>query len=150
MADQNTTIFPERHVEYAGFWERFFAAFLDGILLSIISYGLTFAVTGSFFADSLISIPTVINILVYWLYDAFQESSSAQATLGKRALNLKVTNLEIGRISFGQATVRHFAKYLSFLILLIGYLMMLWDSKKQTLHDKTAGTLVSRQENQAS
>ncbi len=150
MVDQNTTIFPERTVEYAGFWERFFADFLDGILLSIVSSGLSFAITGSFFTESLISVPSVINIVVYWLYDALQESSLAQATLGKRALNLKVTNLEIGRISFWQATGRHFAKYLSFLTLLIGYLMMLWDSKKQTLHDKIAGTLVLRQENQVS
>jgi uncharacterized RDD family membrane protein YckC len=46
------------------------------------------------------------------------------------------------RISFANASGRFFGKYVSAIILLIGYLMMLWDDKKQTLHDKMAGTLV--------
>jgi len=63
-------------------------------------------------------------------------------TLGKRALGMRVTTLDGDRISFARATGRHFAKYLSTIILLIGYLMMVWDSRKQTLHDKMAETLV--------
>jgi uncharacterized RDD family membrane protein YckC len=79
---------------------------------------------------------------MYWIYFALQESSSAQATLGKRALGLKVTSVEGGRISLGQATGRYFGHIISSIILLIGYFMMLWDDKKQTLHDKMADTLV--------
>ena len=44
--------------------------------------------------------------------------------------------------TFGQATGRYFGKILSTVILFIGYLMMIWDEKKQTLHDKMANTLV--------
>ena len=40
------------------------------------------------------------------------------------------------------ATGRHFGKLLSALIILIGYLIMIWDEKKQTLHDKMADTPV--------
>jgi len=69
-------------------------------------------------------------------------SSSWQATLGKRALGLKVTGMNGQRITFINATGRYFASYISTIILLIGYLMMLWDDKNQTLHDKLAKTLV--------
>jgi uncharacterized RDD family membrane protein YckC len=79
-----------------------------------------------------------------WLYSALQESGPAQATIGKKALGLKVATLSGDRISFGQATGRFFGKYVSAIILLIGYLMMLWDDRKQTLHDKMAATLVLR------
>lgn len=73
-----------------------------------------------------------------------QESGPNQATLGKKALGLKVTGLNGERISFGQATGRFFGQFLSAIILLIGYFMMLWDDKNQTLHDKLAETLVIR------
>ena len=85
---------------------------------------------------------TILGYALSWLYSALLESGPKQATLGKRLLDLKVTNMEGERIRFGQATGRHFAKYLSAIILCIGFLMMLWDGKKQTLHDKLAGTLV--------
>ena len=77
---------------------------------------------------------------------ALLESGAKQATLGKRAMGIKVTDVNGNRISFGQATGRHFGKWISSIILLIGYLMMLWDERKQTLHDKMAGTLVVKRE----
>ena len=77
-----------------------------------------------------------------WLYYVFLESGMAQATLGKGAMGLKVITTDGQRISFGQASGRYFGKILSAIILLIGYLMMIWDGKKQTLHDKIANTLV--------
>lgn len=87
----------------------------------------------------------ILNVIVGWLYAALMESSASQATIGKRALGLKVTDENGQRISFGKATGRHFGKIISTIIILIGYLMMLWDEKKQTLHDKMAGTLVVKQ-----
>lgn len=77
-----------------------------------------------------------------WLYFALQESSQARATWGKRAFGLQVVDLEGGRISFARATGRHFAKWISSLILLLGYFMMLWTKRRQTLHDIMAGGLV--------
>jgi uncharacterized RDD family membrane protein YckC len=136
MESQDYSIFPERPTNYAGFWERFAAAFIDSILVGIVAALLNLFV----FKDSIVG--ALVNLSWQWLYYALQESGVHQATLGKRALNLKVTNLAGNRISFGQATGRYFGKIISAVILLIGYFMMLWDDKKQTLHDKMAGTLV--------
>lgn len=69
-------------------------------------------------------------------------SSARQATLGKMALRLRVTDLDGNRISFGRASARHFAKYLSGLILAIGYIMAAFTERHQALHDMVAGTLV--------
>ncbi|MCW3120549.1 MAG: hypothetical protein JWQ38_41 [Flavipsychrobacter sp.] len=126
----------DRPPVYAGFWQRFGASFLDALIilipLKIINW--------CFFTG--IYSPMLFNLIAGWLYSALLESGPGMATLGKKALGLKVTDLRGGRISFGQATGRHFGKIISSIILLIGYLMMLWDDKKQTLHDKMAGTLV--------
>ena len=77
-----------------------------------------------------------------WLYYASMESSSAQATLGKMAVGVKVTDDSGARIGSGCATGRYFGKIVSALILLVGYMMAGWTEKKQVLHDMMAGTLV--------
>ena len=82
--------------------------------------------------------------LAKWIYEASMESSARQATVGKMALALKVTDLEGRRISFARASGRHFAKYISGMILLIGYIMAGFTERKQALHDMIAGTLVVR------
>ena len=85
-------------------------------------------------------IRTVLN----WLYYALLESSAWQATLGKKALGLEVTDMQGARISFGRATGRFFAKIISSIILCIGFIMIGFTEKKQGLHDMIAGTLVIR------
>lgn len=132
--DQTTDIFLETPVVYGGFWERVGASLIDFVILIVVQV-LIASVLPEMVAG-------VLNLVIGWLYYALMESGESQATIGKRAVGLKVTDMNGGRISFGQATGRHFGKILSGLILLIGYLMMLWDDKKQTLHDKMAGTLV--------
>lgn len=82
----------------------------------------------------------MLSIVIGWLYEAFQASSSYQATLGKRACGIKVTDEEGRQISFGRATGRHFAKIISGLIL-IG-VMAAFTQKKQALHDVMEGTAV--------
>jgi len=130
----NTDLFQQEVVQYAGFWERFFAALIDGIILIIPSYILQYI-----FGD----IPgSLLSIVLNWIYYATMESGVSQATIGKKAMGLSVTDVDGSRISFAQATGRYFGRYLSILILWIGYFMMLWDEKKQTLHDKMANTLV--------
>jgi uncharacterized RDD family membrane protein YckC len=85
------------------------------------------------------------SIALQWLYEAFMTSSSKQATLGKMAMGVVVTDLAGNRISFGRATGRFFGKLLSGIILMIGYLMQPFTEKKQALHDILAGTLVVKQ-----
>ena len=133
-SSSETVLFPEMEFYYAGFWERFGASFIDGLVLMIPSFALQYLL------GPMQSI--LVNIVIGWLYSALQESGPEQATLGKRAVGLKVTALSGERISFAQASGRFFGKYVSAIILFIGYLMMLWDDRKQTLHDKMAGALV--------
>jgi uncharacterized RDD family membrane protein YckC len=84
----------------------------------------------------------IAGIVANWLYYALMESSPKQATLGKMACGLLVTNLEGQRIGFGQASGRYFGMFISGLTLLIGFLMCAWTEKKQCLHDMMAGCLV--------
>ncbi|MGN6400772.1 MAG: RDD family protein [Flavisolibacter sp.] len=129
-----TDLFQQEIFVYGNFWERFLASLIDGVILIIPNILLEVIVDG---VES-----TLISIAIGWIYCASMESGRSQATFGKRAMGLKVTDLNANPISFGQATARHFGKYLSMLILCIGYLMMLWDDKNQTLHDKMANTLI--------
>jgi len=140
MEENELSIFPERVVVYASFWERFAAAFLDGLIVSAVTYPMYYFVFGSLTQPGVSA--NLVGVIIAWLYEALQESGPAQATLGKRAMGIKVTDMNGLRISFGRATGRHFGKIISFVILLIGYLMVLWDDKKQALHDKMAGTFV--------
>ena len=84
------------------------------------------------------------STLVIWAYNSGMESSPFQATLGKLALGLYVTDLKGQRISLKRATGRTFAKFLSIVTLLLGYLGAGFTSKKQALHDLVAGCLVLR------
>lgn len=135
---------------YAGFWKRFFAYVIDFALLSLvfIVVGIFAAAFGWIDASSSEAIEQssakvdILSILISWGYFALMESSSKQATLGKMALSIQVTNSDGGKISFLRATVRFFAKYLSAVILLIGFIMVAFTAKKQGLHDFIAGTLV--------
>src|SRR5262249_48371563 len=86
----------------------------------------------------------VMGCATSWLYEALLESSEWQATVGKMIFGMKVTDLAGNRISFGQATARYFAKWLSAASLCIGFLMVAFSARKQGLHDILAGTLVQR------
>jgi uncharacterized RDD family membrane protein YckC len=83
-----------------------------------------------------------LQIVIVWLYYALQECSPVQATLGKRAMGIKVTDDYGRRIGFGRATGRYFGKIISGIIFNIGFLLAGWTARKQALHDMLAGTLV--------
>ncbi len=82
------------------------------------------------------------SIVAGWLYSSLLESSSWQATVGKKLIGLRVTDLNGYRISFGKATGRYFGKILSSMICLVGFIMVAFTEKQQALHDQLAGTLV--------
>ncbi len=86
----------------------------------------------------------ILSIIIQWLYFALMEASAKQATLGKMAIGLYVTDMEGNRITFGRATGRYFGKIVSGLILNIGYIMAGFTQKKQALHDMMANCLVLR------
>jgi uncharacterized RDD family membrane protein YckC len=137
-----------RTLQYAGFWIRFVAYFIDGIALYAVFF-LIISVFGlNMFSDpeamdmSNLMLINVLGLLFSVGYFVGMESSAKQATLGKMAVGIKVGDENGDRISAGRATGRFFAKILSALILYIGYMMAGWDPKKQALHDKIAGTYV--------
>lgn len=135
-----------QEIRYAGFGWRFLAVFLDWILISIVSilFVLTLGVAAGAGEDDIPALVVVIGVGMSWLYEALLVSSSYQATLGKKAVGIVVTDLQGRRISFLRATGRHFGKIVSEMLLLIGYLIQPFTPKRQTLHDIMAGCLVLR------
>jgi uncharacterized RDD family membrane protein YckC len=121
---------------YAGFWRRLGACIIDGLLLTIILTPLTLL------AENNMPQIWLGDVVVNWLYFALMESSVQQGTLGKMAIGLKVTDLAGNRIGFGRASGRFFGKYLSTMILCIGYLFIVFTDRKQALHDLMASCLV--------
>jgi uncharacterized RDD family membrane protein YckC len=154
-------------VAYAGFWLRFVAYIIDGVVSGLAFLLLLiplFLLTGAGAALSKISsgedisddVATFLGLgflfgffgiifLVSWLYYALSESSPWQATLGKKMLNLKVTDMTGQPISFGRASGRFFARIISHMIpLAIGYIIAGFTEKKQAIHDMIASCLVLR------
>jgi len=144
---------------YAGFWLRVVASLIDSVIILMFScplgivLGIAFALTGinpdSPEATAFNLLINGISLLIDWLFYSLFESSSWQATPGKKLLQLKVTDLYGNRIGFGKATGRYFAKLLSGLILGIGFIMVAFTEKKQGLHDMMAGTLVVKDQKTA-
>lgn len=132
-------------VEYAGFWRRVGAALVDGVILGLAGtlLGLPFGPNDP--TDPVPNIGGLISLFAGIAYYVFLESSTSQATLGKMALGLKVTDLEGRRISTGTALIRYLSKFLSAIILLIGFIMVAFTARKQGLHDIIAKTLVVKE-----
>ncbi len=137
--------------EYAGFWRRFAAVIIDGIILfvfaSIINAILISPFSRRTSPNAATGAALLLNFILLissWLYYTLLESSSKQATVGKMALGIIVTDLYGNRISFGRANGRYWSKILSALILYIGFIMAGFTEKKQALHDIIASCLVVR------
>jgi uncharacterized RDD family membrane protein YckC len=150
-------------MSYAGFWRRFGAYVVDSIIVTV-GLGLVLfvldmvgvpmfetaeyaAATSGFSAEAsadftLTPLGGIIVGLASLLYFPVFEGSALQATPGKLALSIKVTDLQGGRIGFGRALLRTLCKILSSLILMIGYIMAGFTARKQALHDMIAGCLV--------
>lgn len=149
--------FQKQEIRFAGFGKRFAALLLDSLILYFVNWILIDTLLGlhqpnrfvygsefdwaSYFRE--LSIYSLASYGIGWMYYAFMESSAYQGTVGKVVLGIRVIDEPTGgRIGFGKATARYFSKFLSGIILGIGYLMMVWNKKEQTLHDQLAGTLV--------
>ena len=156
------------NVTYAGFWLRFVAYVLDSL---IIGFAVMVLFVPFFFLMGGVSILETLprgrvervdpaqfmafltlaltlfalSSVAKWLYFAYLESGEKQATWGKQALGIYVTDLAGQRITFGRATGRFFGKIVSGLIPLgIGLIMAGFTERRQALHDMIASTLVLR------
>jgi len=137
-------------MSYAGFWKRFMASILDTLVLLVaffiflIFIGLwVIAIGADGHDDTLLTIMLgLIGFTVRLFYFAFMESGPTQATLGKMAVGIKVTDLAGNRIDLSKAVLRYLAKLLSEFTLGVGYVMAGFSPQKQALHDMIAGCLV--------
>jgi len=136
-------------MEYAGFWIRVGAWFIDYIILAIVSaivyVPLTFMGFSSFDEPAAFAIIQLVSGVLNFIIPAVYESwfvGKFAATPGKMACKLKVVMSEGDPVSFARAIGRHFAKYISGLILGIGYIMAGFDEQKRALHDRICDTRV--------
>ncbi len=157
---------------YAGLGRRLVAFIVDIIIILLFDIvamtvlGLTRGIQNSYFyfvqrvaVDTLTTDGTtaalygsilaaygIVLIVIPWLYFAGFESSRSQATPGKLLMHIVVTDMTGNKPTFARVTLRHFAKFVSALILFIGFLMIGLTKKRQGLHDAIAGCLVLLQD----
>lgn len=139
---------------YGGFWMRTAALLIDIVIIWVLVFAILMAValmhmpasaeSSQQFGQTLARMWLVVAFLLPTLYFALFESSTRQATPGKLALGLRVTNESGGQISFLRALGRNLGRYLSGLIFYVGYMMAGWTARKQALHDVIATTFVVR------
>ena len=152
---------PAAAVEYAGFWIRFVAYLIDAVILLVVGSIVQFAVVGSAFKMPVVrpsddpsqafaqlgammgmfGILWIINTAIGCTYEAVFVAKMA-ATPGKMALGLKVVRADMSRVGAGRAVGRYFAKILSGIILMIGYIIAGFDAQKRGLHDMICDTRV--------
>jgi len=130
---------------YGGFWIRVVAYLIDAILLGVVGTILASLAGIPMMAGEATAFDPTVNLgslVIGWLYFALMESSERGATIGKMAVGLRVVTDQGQRLTFGRATGRYFAKFVSAIILLIGFIMVAFTDRKRGLHDMIAGTLV--------
>ncbi len=148
IEEKNNT-YKNESSEIANFWLRLAALLIDFVflivILILINYVLMYYVTYQFTFNETIITHHIVSHIIAWLYFASFESTNKQATFGKQIIKIKVVALDNNsKISFINATGRHFAKYISTLTIFIGWLMPFWNKKHQTLHDILSKTIIIR------
>ena len=138
----------ESSQEYVGFWARFGATIIDSILIMLITFPMLYMIYGSQYWDSeefILGVPDFIiswifpfvATVLFWIYKS--------ATPGKMVLKAKVVDANTGNIpTVKQSVIRYIGYYISLLPVGLGFFWVGWDKKKQSWHDKLAGTVVIR------
>jgi uncharacterized RDD family membrane protein YckC len=135
----------------AGFWIRFAAALVDGLILAIPSSIVSFALADnggvSFGPGGNLTdfnpLVSLITLAIAVAYFALQEGGPTGQTIGKKLCGIRVIDVATGgSIGNGRAAGRYFGSLVSGYVCVLGYLWMLWDDKKQTWHDKMVGSNV--------
>ena len=140
-------------MEYAGFWIRFGAKFIDWIIVGAINIFLSFA-AALIMSPALSSPSSLASIVLTLILQLFQIAIAAAyttwflgkyaATPGKMACGIKVVTGDGDRVSYLRAFGRYFAEMISAIILCIGYIMAAFDEQKRALHDRICDTRVIR------
>jgi uncharacterized RDD family membrane protein YckC len=134
--------------EYVGFWVRVGAAVVDSLLLIAIIAPVAYAIYGPTYFDSTQLIAGPVDFLLSWVLPAVAVIVfwlTKQATPGKMLFGARIVDAQTGNpLSTGQSIGRYFAYYVSAIPLMLGYLWVAFDPRKQGWHDKLAGTVVIR------
>ncbi len=132
-------------VVYGGFWIRFVAKFADWIIVGVANQLLLVLL----WRPPIIPAETPFALGAQWLFSMVLPAAYTTfflgkygATLGKMACGLKVVTADGGKVSYLRGFGRHFAEFLSSIILCIGYIMAAFDEQKRTLHDHICSTRV--------
>jgi uncharacterized RDD family membrane protein YckC/Tfp pilus assembly major pilin PilA len=136
---ENSTLTPPQPAAtpiFAGFWRRVAAYLLDNLVVMIPT------VIAVVILESSEVWARLAPFVIWWAYKAAMESSAMQATFGKKAMGIKVCDLDGQRISFARASGRFFASFISAILICIGFIMAAFTTKRQALHDLIASTLV--------
>jgi uncharacterized RDD family membrane protein YckC len=138
-------------MDFAGFWLRFGAILIDGIIMwivnMIISIPLGFIGATSFEQSAVMVVTQLFMILLQFVIPAVYDTwfvGKYAATPGKMACRIKVVTADAGQVSYARALGRHFAKWISGFVLGIGYFMAAFDDQKRSLHDRICDTRVIR------
>ncbi len=133
---------------YAGFWIRFGAKFLDGLIQQVVGFVIGLVGGSIAGASGKDEMGILATILIYFFSIGFGIAYNTWfigkfgATPGKMACKLKVVRPDGSPVSYMRALGRHFAEMLSGLILLMGYIMAAFDEEKRALHDRICDTRV--------
>lgn len=134
---------PVMSFRYAGFWIRFAALFLDGIILAPITVGVTMYLLPALMGNDMGT--QVLFQLGFTLlgigYKAFFNGKYG-ATPGKMVAGIRVVRPDGSGLGYGLATGRAFAEIISGIVLYIGYLIAAFDTEKRSLHDRICNTRV--------
>jgi len=125
----------------AGFWVRFFAIFIDGLGVGIVSNIISSLMGADAMSAGASSINTLVGV-AYFCY--FWSAQGGGQTLGMRVLNIKVIRTDGTALTLTQALIRYVGLIVSIACLFIGVIWAAFDSNKQGWHDKIAGTYVVR------
>jgi uncharacterized RDD family membrane protein YckC len=142
-------------VEYGGRWRRFIAAIVDLLIVYVVTWVVTTPILGfgTMYEGSVVrqTVANLITAIVAFLYYVLQHARWGQ-TLGKRAMALRVVRADDGgAIGHGQAAWRLLFAYLLSLATcgvggVVDVAWILWDPRRQALHDKVARTVVVQAE----
>jgi uncharacterized RDD family membrane protein YckC len=135
-------VLTQPQIKYAGFWIRFAASFVDGLVLLIPQMIVSGIMTVTNFGAMQKVAANVASLLVTWAYYVFM-TNKYQATLGKKAVGIRVFSTKPENLTLGQVILREtIGKFISMIIFFIGYVMTGFTQKKQALHDMLASTAV--------
>lgn len=133
---------PPVPIKYAGFWIRWVASVIDGLVLIIptIIVGVIIKFTTLGTIQSILTF--VSGFLVSWVYFILM-TNKYRATLGKKVVGIQVVSDKLEDLSLGQIILREtVGKIISAVILYVGYIMAGFTQKKQALHDYITHSVV--------